>query len=63
MNVPRFIDTIVLRYSISSDPKEAPKRDIAITRLNTENIALSIQVLQELYVHATRATRPDALSH
>ena len=25
--------------------------------------ALSVQVLQEFYVQATRATRPDALSH
>ena len=63
MSALRFIDTNVLLYSISRDPAEAPKRDTAIALLDTENIALSIQVLQEFYVQATRATRPDALAH
>jgi predicted nucleic acid-binding protein len=63
MSAPRFIDTNVLLYSISRDPSEAPKRAIAIALLNTENIALSVQVLQEFYVQATRATRPDAIAH
>jgi len=59
----RFIDTNVLLYSISRDPSEAQKRDIAIALLDNEDIALSVQVLQEFYVQATRATRPDALPH
>jgi len=63
MNGPRFIDTNILLYSISRDPAEASKRDIAIALLDAENIALSVQVLQEFYVQATRATRPDALAH
>ena len=63
MNGPRFIDTNILLYSISRDPMEASKRDIAIALLDAENIALSVQVLQEFYVQATRATRPDALAH
>jgi predicted nucleic acid-binding protein len=63
MNERRFIDTNVLLYSISHDPAEASKRDIAIALLDAENIALSVQVLQEFYVQATRATRPDALDH
>jgi predicted nucleic acid-binding protein len=63
MNGPRFIDTNILLYSISGDPAEASKRDIAVALLDTENIALSVQVLQEFYVQATRATRPDALAH
>jgi predicted nucleic acid-binding protein len=63
MNGPRFIDTNILLYSISRDPAEAAKRDIAIALLDAENIALSVQVLQEFYVQATRATRPDALAH
>ena len=63
MNGPRFIDTNILLYSISRDPAEASKRDIAVALLDTENIALSVQVLQEFYVQATRATRPDALAH
>ena len=53
MNGPRFID---IRRITS-------KRDIAVALLDTENIALSVQVLQEFYVQATRATRPDALAH
>ena len=32
-------------------------------RLAADDIALSVQVLQEFYLQATRATRPDALSH
>jgi len=63
MNGPRFIDTNILLYSVSRDPAEASKRDIAIALLDAENIALSVQVLQEFYVQATRATRPDALAH
>jgi len=57
MNGPRFIDTNILLYSISGDPAEASKRDIAIALLDAENIALSVQVLQEFYVQATRAPR------
>jgi predicted nucleic acid-binding protein len=63
MSGPRFIDTNILLYSISRDPAEAAKRDIAIALLDAENIALSVLVLQEFYVQATRATRPDALAH
>ena len=63
MNGPRFIDTNVLLYSISRDPLEAHKREIAIALLDTENIALSVQVLQEFDVQATSATRSDALAH
>lgn len=63
MNGLRFIDTNILLYSISHDPAEVPKRDIAIALLDAEDIALSVQVLQEFYVQATRTTRPDALSH
>src|SRR5450759_5068808 len=63
MNATTLVDTNVLLYSISRDPAEAPKRAIAIALLDTENIALSVQVLQEFYVQATRATRPDALAH
>ncbi len=63
MNGLRFIDTNILLYSISRDPAEASKRDVAIALLDAEDIALSVQVLQEFYVEATRATRPDALAH
>jgi predicted nucleic acid-binding protein len=61
--VPHFLDTNVLLYSISRDPIEAAKRERAITLLDRDDGALSIQVLQEFYVQATRATRPDPLPH
>lgn len=63
MSAPRFIDTNILLYSISRDPAEVSKHDIAIALLDADDIALSVQVLQEFYVQATRASRPDALSH
>jgi predicted nucleic acid-binding protein len=58
-----FLDTSVLLYSISQDPQELAKRDIAVTLLERDDVALSVQVLQEFYVQATRATRSDALEH
>ncbi|MGA7487425.1 MAG: PIN domain-containing protein [Xanthobacteraceae bacterium] len=60
---PRFLDTNVLLYSISRDPAEAAKRDRAVTLLDADDNALSVQVLQEFYVQATRPTRPDAVPH
>jgi len=58
-----FLDTNILLYSISRDPTEAGKRDQAIALLDRDDGALSVQVLQELYVQATRPTRPDPLPH
>jgi len=59
----RFIDTNILLYSISHDPAERTKREIATTLLDAEDLALSVQVLQEFYVQATRPTRKDAIAH
>jgi predicted nucleic acid-binding protein len=59
----RFIDTNILLYSISQDPAESRKRDAAIALLEDDDLALSVQVLQEFYVQATRSTRTDALDH
>ncbi len=59
----RFIDTNILLYSISQDPGEARKRDVAVELLDASDLALSVQVLQEFYVQATRTTRQDALGH
>ena len=61
--MPHFLDTNVLLYSISPDPAEAAKRDQAIALLDQDDGALSVQVLQEFYVQATRPTRPGRLSH
>jgi len=61
--IERFLDTNVLLYSISRDPTEAAKRERAIAIIDADDNALSVQVLQEFYVQATRPTRPDALPH
>ncbi len=63
MSAPHFIDTNILLYSISREPTEAAKRERAIALLDHDDGALSVQVLQEFYVQATRATRPDPLPH
>jgi predicted nucleic acid-binding protein len=59
----RFIDTNILLYSISRDSTETTKRDRAVALIDAGGNALSVQVLQEFYVQATRATRRDALPH
>ena len=59
----RFVDTNVLLYAISRDPAEQDKAKRANDILAGRDLALSAQVLQEFYVQATRASRPDALSH
>ena len=58
-----FLDTNILVYSISRDPAEKEKRERAIALLDRDEGALSIQVLQEFYVQATRTSRPDRLPH
>jgi predicted nucleic acid-binding protein len=59
----RFLDTNILLYSISGDPNELAKRNIAGALLEQRDNALSVQVLQEFYVQATRPTRADAIPH
>jgi predicted nucleic acid-binding protein len=59
----RFLDTNILLYSISTDPSESAKHDIAVALMERDDCALSVQVLQEFYVQATRPTRDDPLSH
>ncbi len=61
MRALRFLDTNILLYSISRDPAESAKRERAIALLDRDDVGLSIQVLSEFYVQATRPTRPDAL--
>ena len=58
-----FLDTNILLYSISRAPEEADKRRRAIALLEAPGCCLSVQVLQEFYVQATRASRPDPLPH
>ncbi len=59
----RFVDTNVLLYAISKDSGEQHKNERANQILDDGDIALSVQVLQEFYVQATRLSRPDALRH
>ena len=58
-----FFDTNVLLYSISRVAAESVKQQRARELLDADGGALSVQVLQEFYVQATRATRPEPLSH
>ncbi len=63
MIVMRFIDTSVLLYSISRDPSEQSKQRQAVVIIDAGDLCLSVQVLQEFYMQATRSSRKDALSH
>jgi predicted nucleic acid-binding protein len=58
-----FLDTSVLLYSISRDRDETSRKERAIALLEADGGGLSVQVLQEFYVQATRVTRPDPLPH
>ena len=59
----QFVDTNVLLYAISRDPAEQDKAKRANDILTGRDLALSVQVLQEFYVQATRASRQDAITH
>src|SRR5215213_1104397 len=59
----RFVDTNILLYAVSRDPKEQDKAARANDVLAARDVAISVQVLQEFYVQATRASRPDPLTH
>lgn len=59
----RFVDTNVLLYAISRDPAEREKAERANDILADRELALSVQVLQEFYVQATRVSRPDPITH
>src|SRR2546430_11552069 len=59
----RFVDTNILLYAVSTVPDEKSKSRVALSALDNEDLALSVQVLQEFYVQATRGARQDRLSH
>jgi len=59
----RFVDTNVLLYAISRDPDEQDKSKRANEILEAGDVALSVQVLQEFYVQATRSSRSDPITH
>lgn len=58
----RFLDTNILLYAISNDPAEAVKAETARAIMESRDLALSTQVIQEFYVQVTRSSRPDALT-
>jgi len=59
----RFADTNILLYSVSTAPGEESKAAIAKSLLGEKDLVLSVQVLQEFYVQATRPSRRDPLPH
>lgn len=59
----RFVDTNVLLYAVSKDSSGHTKAARASEILTTRDLALSVQVLQEFYVQATRQSRLDPLTH
>ena len=58
-----FVDTNVLIYAVSTVEEETAKQLRALDLLTARDLVLSVQVLQEFYVQATRPTRPGRLSH
>ena len=59
----RFVDTNVLLYAVSSLANEAGKREVALQLMSEDDLAVSVQVLQEFYYQATRSNRMGRLSH
>ncbi len=59
----RFVDTNILLYVVSTAEEERRKAAIARELLNDPDLALSVQVLQEFYVQATRTSRSGRLTH
>ena len=58
-----FVDTNVLLYAVSTAEDEEAKRLTARAILERDDLVLSVQVLQEFYVQATRPTKRDRLAH
>ncbi len=58
----RFVDTNVLLYAVSALSEDADKRLRALSLLEAEDLALSVQVLQEFYHQATRSSRLGAIT-
>ena len=54
MTARAFVDTNILLYASSSDPAEAAKTALAVKVMERHDLGLSVQVLQEFYVNATR---------
>jgi predicted nucleic acid-binding protein len=62
MRASAFVDTNILLYAISTAPEETAKKQRAREILALSDWGLSVQVLQEFYVNATRPPQP-AMTH
>lgn len=54
MRAESFLDTNVLVYAVSGDPREAGKTARALELIDTADFGISGQVLQEFYVTVVR---------
>ena len=54
MRADSFLDTNVLVYAVSGDPREAAKAARALDLIDTADFGISGQVLQEFYVTVVR---------
>lgn len=54
MSVEVFLDTNILVYAVTCDEREGKKRERSVEIIETEEFAISTQVLQEFYVTVTR---------
>jgi predicted nucleic acid-binding protein len=59
----RFVDTNILLYALSKAADEKEKSHKALAILDSEDLAISTQVLQAFYVQATRPTKADRVTH
>jgi predicted nucleic acid-binding protein len=59
----QFLDTTILLYALSTDRREAAKAAKALELLDRPDCAISVQVLQEFYVQATRENKSDRITH
>lgn len=62
MSSVRFVDTNILLYAVSAPSEDAVRRVGALNLLASDDLALSVQVLQEFYHQATRPTRSQPLT-
>lgn len=58
-----FVDTNVFLYAVCAGRADRTKAEIAREILRGDDLVVSVQVLQEFYVQATRAGRTQPLSH
>lgn len=61
--VVRFVDANVLLYAVSTAKDERDKHERALAILQSDDLVVSVQVLQEFYVQATRDSRAEPLTH